>query len=136
MTANIALAVEETEPLLQNDVAPASITEDGRDQSRPEYFLPISLLAALAMSSTAATSFYAYATLMCSDPAHCQGNEKSRYAGTIAVTASIANIGGILALGHLQKIGASNSRIGLLTWMLTRSMSAVMLLVGGQYFYN
>ena len=84
------------------------------------------------MSSTAATSYYAYATLTCHDPAHCEGNEKSRYAGTIAITASMASVVGMMALGHLQKLSTHNGKLSLLLWMLTRSMSAIMLLVGGQ----
>ncbi|KAF2677299.1 hypothetical protein K458DRAFT_396191 [Lentithecium fluviatile CBS 122367] len=131
MVASSTHSADEGASLLHHDGTPAP--QEGApkpDGSRPEYFLPIALLAALAMSSTAATSYYAYATLMCHDPAQCEGAEKSRYAGTIAITTSVANIAGVMALGHLQKFSIRNSKLGLLLWMLTRSMSAVMLLVG------
>jgi hypothetical protein len=100
----------------------------------PEYVLPIALLAALAMASTAATAYFAYATLLCENPRHCKDGETSRYAGFVAGATCIANVFGMLALGYLQKL-AMNSRLGLMLWMICRSMSAVMLLVGGQCFF-
>lgn len=133
MAFNSGSSQDEEAPLLanaeENNVSLKAPHED--HGSAPEYVLPIALLAALAMASTAATSFYAYATLLCGDPANCKGNEKSRFAGTVAVTSSIANILSMLALGHLQKLCKTNHKAGLLIWLLTRSMSAVMLVLGG-----
>jgi hypothetical protein len=132
MVLSSVQSAEEGDSLLHNDSEPA--TPEVAQQSvstKPEYLLPIALLAALAMSSTAATSYYAYATVICNNPAQCEGDEEYRYAGTIAITVSITNIAGMMALGHLQKLSTKNSKLSLLLWMLTRSMSAVMLVVGG-----
>jgi hypothetical protein len=98
----------------------------------PEYFLPIAFIAAVAMASTSVTSYYAYATILCSDPRHCEGAETSRYASLVAISTCIANMLGMSALGYLQKLVISNQKRGLLLWMLCRSMSAVMLFVGGK----
>lgn len=99
------------------------------------HFLPIPLLAALAMSSTAATAYFASATLLCKDPRHCEAGEISKYAGFIAVAISASNALGIMALGYLQKV-ATNRRLGLMLWMLCRSMCPVMLLVGGMNIFQ
>ncbi|KAI0455777.1 major facilitator superfamily domain-containing protein [Xylaria acuta] len=82
------------------------------------------------MASTAATSYFAFATLLCKDPQRCQGDETVKYAGFVAVATCTANILGMTSLGHLQKLSATNRRLGLLLWMVCRSMSAVVLLVG------
>lgn len=134
MAAREAHLAEEAAPLLPQEASAlnAPKADDEVVETTRKLVLPVALLAALAMSSTAATSYFAYATLLCKDPAHCEGNEKSRYAGTVAITAAVANIMGMMALGHLQKISMRNSKLSLLLWMITRSMSAVMLLLGGQ----
>jgi len=98
----------------------------------PEYFLPIALFAALAMASTAATAYFTYATILCNDPQNCGSTETSKYAGLVAASTCIANVLGMSALGSLQKLVISNRKRGLLLWMLCRSMSTVMLLVGGE----
>jgi len=98
----------------------------------PEYFLPIALFAALAMASTAATAYFAYATILCNDPQSCESTETSKYAGFVAASTCIANVLGMSALGRLQKLVISNRKRGLLFWILCRSMSTVMLLVGGE----
>lgn len=97
----------------------------------PERFLPIALLAALGMSSTAATSYYAYATLICDNAAQCEKKEKSHFASAIATATLAANIIGIFVLGHLQKLATRNRRLALSLWLVTRSMSPVMLFIGG-----
>ncbi|KAF2276640.1 uncharacterized protein EI97DRAFT_397398 [Westerdykella ornata] len=131
MSNHIPNDADEESPLIRDEILnPHSKSDSAHRDSTPEHVLPIALLASLAMASTAATSYYAYATLLCRDPAHCRGDEKSRYAGTVAVAVSAANVFGILALGHLQKLSVSNQKLGLLLWMGTRSMSAVMLLLG------
>ena len=43
----------------------------------PQLILPAALLAALAIASTESTSFYAYAMLLCHDPAHCEEDERT-----------------------------------------------------------
>jgi hypothetical protein len=101
-------------------------------QLPPHRVLPIAFLAALAMSSTAATGYYAYATLLCKDARHCDGDEAREYAKFVAATVSVSNILGMIALGPLQSISRVHRKLGLLLWLLTRSMSAVMLLVGGE----
>ena len=97
--------------------------------------LPIALLAALAMASTSATAFFAYATLLCADPPYCTGSETSRYAGSVAITTSVANVLGLISLGLLQRISSTYPKSGLMLWLICRSMSAVMLLIGGWLFF-
>ncbi|KAI0508613.1 major facilitator superfamily domain-containing protein [Xylaria bambusicola] len=96
----------------------------------PQYVLPVALLAALAMASTAATAYFAFATLLCKDPRRCEGTETSNYAKAVAAATSSANILGTFALGYLQKLSTRNRKRGLLLWMICRSMSAVVLVIG------
>lgn len=96
------------------------------------YVLPLAFLASLAMASTAATTLFAYAALLCKDSRHCKENETSHYAGFTAGATSISNIVGMAALGYLQKI-AANGKAGLMLWLTCRSMSVAMLLVGGKF---
>ena len=131
----------EIAPLLSNALydehedAQATFTHLNGSKSRyPQlhHVLPIAFLAALAMSSTAATGYYAYATLLCKDARHCNGDEARTYKKFIATTISVSNVLGMIALGPLQKISRSHRKLGLLLWLLTRSMNAVMLLLGGK----
>lgn len=126
---NVALLTSE-----RNDDSPKN---DNTTCALPQAFpveraLPIALLAALAMASTAATAYFAFASLLCKDPLHCRSSETSKFAGFMAVATCIANILGMSALGHLQKVATMNCKFGLSLWMTIRSMSAVMLLVGGE----
>ncbi|KAF2179238.1 MFS general substrate transporter [Zopfia rhizophila CBS 207.26] len=131
---------DETTTLLENEYQQEqglheSCSQNGNEDQgvgsfSPEYILPLALFAALAMASTAATEYFAYATLLCKDPRQCEGGETSKYAGFIAAATSVANILGMLALGPLQKLSTINRKLGLLLWMCCRSMSAVMLLLG------
>jgi hypothetical protein len=98
----------------------------------PEFFLPIAFVAALAMASTSATAFFAYATLICRDPTHCQGRETNKYSGLVAIATCTSNILGMLALGWLQDLASTNRKSALQLWIICRSMSAVMLLLGGE----
>jgi hypothetical protein len=122
----------ETEPLLPEELSSPHLEQDDSPNSPPEYLLPVALLAALAMSSTAATAYYAYAKLLCRDASNCHDKETSRYAGSVAVATAIANLLGIITLGYLQSLAATNSRLALMAWLACRSMSAAMLLVGGE----
>ncbi|KAI1824921.1 major facilitator superfamily domain-containing protein [Xylaria intraflava] len=132
------MSERETTPLLRREAEvedtrrqpPKDATVTANRDFAPQYVLPIPLLTALAMASTAATSYYAFATLLCKDPQRCKGQETVTYAGFIATATATANILGMSALGHLQKLSATNRRLGLLLWMVCRSMSAVALLVG------
>jgi hypothetical protein len=128
---------EETTALLDNGMYTPSCYDHeaapNEDSTRPEYILPIPLLTSLAMASTSATAYFAYATLLCKDPQHCEGSEISRYAGFIAGATCIANLLGMSALGFLQQLMTTNRKLGLLLWMLCRSLSATMLLLGGEY---
>lgn len=127
---------ERTVLLPSNEVEEHTDTETTWTRARsrylpPHHVLPIALIAALAMSSTAATGYYAYATLLCKDAQHCDDNEARKYAKFVATTVSISNILGMVALGPLQSISRVHQKLGLLLWLMTRSMSAVMLLLGG-----
>lgn len=110
-------------------------TETTQVNIEPGRVLPLALLASLAMASTAATTLFAYAALLCKDSQHCGENETSRYAGFVAGATSISNIIGMAALGYLQKV-AAKGRAGLVLWLVCRSMSIVMLLVGGEFLVH
>ena len=97
----------------------------------PTIVFPIALLAALAMAATAATSVFAYATLLCEDPLRCRDSEQTAYAGAIAAATCVANVFGMLMLGVLEDMSKRNPRKGLVLWILCRSMSVVMLAAGG-----
>jgi hypothetical protein len=99
----------------------------------PHRLLPVAFLAALAMSSTAATTYYAYATLLCVDLGNCVGNETRKFARLIALTTAASNILGMIGLGPLQSIMKQHHKLGLFSWLVTRSMSASMLLIGGEF---
>lgn len=98
----------------------------------PPWVLPLALVAALAMSSTAATAYFAYATLLCSNATRCEEEESAEFARSIAFATSVANILGILALGPLQRLTRTRLKLGLLSWLAVRSMSAMMLLIGSK----
>ncbi|OTB04091.1 hypothetical protein M426DRAFT_59212 [Hypoxylon sp. CI-4A] len=98
----------------------------------PEFVLPIALITALAMASTAATAYFAYATLLCEDPDHCGDEETSKFAGFVAGATCVSNALGMSTLGYLQKKAVTHRKLGLLLWILCRSMSPVMLFIGFQ----
>lgn len=115
------------DPAIRRDAAMAPVSRE----ISPGYVLPVALLAALAMASTAATAYVAYAQLLCRGPANCGGDEVAKYASFVAVAQGAANILGLSALGYLRRLMAKNRRVGLIMWMFCRSLSAVMLLLGG-----
>jgi hypothetical protein len=100
----------------------------------PVAVLPIALLAALAMAATAATTIYAYASLLCKDPTHCRDAERNVYAGAVAVATCVANVCAILALGSFEKLSKRNHKAGIATWLICRSLSVAALALGGQHF--
>lgn len=114
------------DPAIRRDAAMAPVSRE----ISPGYVLPVALLAALAMASTAATAYVAYAQLLCRGPANCGGDEVAKYASFVAVAQGAANILGLSALGYLRRLMAKNRRVGLIMWMFCRSLSAVMLLLG------
>jgi hypothetical protein len=93
--------------------------------------LPIALFAALGMSATAATSIFAYASLLCKEPTHCQNQERNRYAASVALSVTIANVCSLLVLGPLEKLSRSHRKAGLALWIICRSFSVIMLALGG-----
>ena len=96
----------------------------------PHQILPLALFAALAMAATAATTIFAYASLLCKDPTHCRETERNVYAGAVAAATCIANLCSLLLLGTLERLSGKNHKAGLLLWFSLRCMSVVMLLVG------
>ncbi|KAL1856871.1 hypothetical protein Daus18300_010634 [Diaporthe australafricana] len=120
---------EDDDPGPPSDEACPSQTRITQVDAASGRVLPLALLASLAMASTAATSLFAYAALLCKDSQHCREDETSRYAGFVAGVTSISNVIGMAALGYLQKL-AANGRAGLMLWLICRSMSVAMLLVG------
>ncbi|KAI4602612.1 hypothetical protein KJ359_007829 [Pestalotiopsis sp. 9143b] len=114
------------DPAIRRDATTAPVSRE----ISPGYVLPVALLAALAMASTAATAYVAYAQLLCGGPASCGGDELAKYASFVAVAQGSANILGLSALGYLRRLMARNRRVGLIMWMFCRSLSAVMLLLG------
>ena len=94
--------------------------------------LPVPLLAALAMAATAATTIYAYADLMCKDATRCKDTERNSYARTVAVAMTIANICPLLTLGTMAKISKRSQKVGLVAWIVCRSMSVAVLALGGE----
>lgn len=97
----------------------------------PVSVLPIPFLAALGMAATAATTIFAYATLLCKDPRNCDVSEQKGYAGYVALSVSIANICSTLVLGSLEKLSRRHRKAGLALWIVCRSMSVAMLALGG-----
>lgn len=100
-------------------------------QVSPFAVLPIALLAALAMAATAATTIYAYASLLCKDPTRCRDSERTTYAGAVAAATYVANVCALLALGGFAKLSRRNHKAGLALWIICRSMSVVTLALGG-----
>ena len=93
--------------------------------------LPLAFTSALAMAATAATSIYAYATLLCKDSMNCSDSERNIYSGSVALATTIANICGLFAVGPLQRISERSRRVGLGLWIVVRSTSVIALALGG-----
>ncbi|CAD6577322.1 MAG: hypothetical protein ASARMPRED_008217 [Alectoria sarmentosa] len=84
------------------------------------------------MAATAATTIFAYASLLCRDPTDCRDSERNLYAGAVAVATCAANVGGLLFLGTLERLSRENYKAALILWFVLRSMSVVVLVVGYQ----
>ncbi len=98
--------------------------------------LPLAFTSALAMAATAATSIFAYATLLCKSPKQCTDHERNVYAGGVAVSTAVANVCGLLAVGPLERLSRRSRRGGLGAWIVIRSMSVIALALGGMVFYH
>lgn len=96
----------------------------------------LALSTSIAMAATAATTVFAYAVILCEDPQQCKNEEKSAYAGAVALAAGIANVCGILALGPLQYAVQLNVKYGLLFWITSRGTSVAILALAGRHFGN
>ena len=97
--------------------------------------LPLAFLAAMAMAATAATSLFAYASLLCNTPTHCDDSEQHAYAGAVAMASFAANVCGLLILGPMETLSRRNHKAGLALWFGFRCMSVVMLVIGCVYSY-
>jgi hypothetical protein len=112
-------------------LTPRAASTAGKAQASLRRALPVALFAALAMASTAATALYAYGTLLCKDPIHCKDSERNAYAGAVALATFLANLCGLLLLGFLEKLSRRNRKAGLALWVIGRSMSVIVLALGG-----
>lgn len=122
------LTDQESAPVASKHSTKPAIAINGRVAAGQ--VLPLALLAALAMAATAATTIFAYASLLCTVPTKCRNAERNVYAGTVAVATLIANGCGLLFLGALARLARHNHEMGLKLWFALRSMSVVMLAVG------
>lgn len=94
--------------------------------------LPIAFTAAFAIAATSATTVFAYASIVCADPAHCKEGEQDRYTGVVALATVVANTFGIIAVGVLRQWVESNPKSGLYFWLFCRALGIVILAVGGK----
>ncbi|CAI6334289.1 unnamed protein product [Periconia digitata] len=133
----------ETAPLLANRNAEESErttsthnppTEHARGRLiREEHInrvLPVAFTASFAIAATSATTVFAYAHLMCKDPANCDEQERKPYAGVVAVATSIANVCGVLSVGLLRQWNTANPKFGLFFWLTCRGTSLLFLVAG------
>ena len=102
----------------------------------PELVLPIPFLAAVGVAATAATTVFAYAVLLCKDPTRCESDERAAYSTTVVTASLIGNVAALLMLGPMEKLVAKDKRSGLLVWLVFRSMSIIVLALGGRPSFN
>lgn len=93
--------------------------------------LPIAFTAAFAIAATSANTIFAYASIVCVDPAHCREGEKDRYTGVVALATVVANTFGVIAVGVLRQWVESNPKSGLYFWLFCRALGIGSLAVGG-----
>jgi hypothetical protein len=126
--------LEETTSLLNRHEGAHGETPDGVvNASTAAKVIPFALLASLAIAVTSATTVFAYASLICRDPAHCQGAESSDYAAAVAVAVFLANIAGTFALGPLGQLVTRHQAGAMWVWIIFRAASVVVLALGGMY---
>ncbi|QMW46803.1 hypothetical protein G4B11_010258 [Aspergillus flavus] len=124
----------ETAPLLSERVStdnpPIHNEAPSQHHVTASQFLPVSLLASLGMAATVATTIYAYADLLCTDPTACEDTEQSAYAAVVAIANGIAHTVAILILGPLQHLASKYLKAGLFMWIICRAASVVCLVLG------
>ncbi|KAH6657441.1 hypothetical protein BKA67DRAFT_532652 [Truncatella angustata] len=91
--------------------------------------LPLAFTVAFAIAATSATTIFAYASILCKDPAHCEHGEKQRYAGVVALATTVANVFGVIAVGFLQQWTKSHPKLGLYLWLACRATGIAFLVV-------
>lgn len=126
---------EADDQVAANSSFPVAV-DSNEETSNAISVLPIAFLAALGMAATAATSIFAYASLLCKDPTNCQESEQNKYAESVAIAVTIANVCGLLALGSLERLSRNHRKTGLALWIVCRAMSVVILAVGGTSIPN
>ncbi|KAI1647340.1 uncharacterized protein F4817DRAFT_105737 [Daldinia loculata] len=99
-------------------------------KERVYYVLPIAFIAAFAISATSASTVYAYASILCTDPTHCEDNERNRYAGAVAIATTLSNSISIVAICLLRQWAETNPKLGLCLWLICRGLSVIVLSVG------
>ena len=125
---------EETTSLLHRHThGNEQIIESSADVSAAVKVLPFALLASLAIAVTSATTIYAYASLICHDPTHCQSAESNEYATAVAVAVFFANIAGTFALGPLGQLVTKYRAGAMWVWIICRASSVAVLALGGAY---
>jgi len=92
--------------------------------------LVTSFLAAFAIATTAATEVFAYAVIICDGGTQCDEDKRSSYAGTVAVSVTVANVVALLILGSFVTLSKRYRRAGLFLWILFRASSVIVLIIG------
>lgn len=120
----------EREPLLQGEAGEAS--EAATSAPQIPGVLPVAFAAAFAIAATSATTIFAYAIIICEDPAHCKDGEQSHYSGASAFAASMANVLGIVTITVLGRWVQSQPRLGLGVWLASRGIGIIIVAIGGK----
>jgi hypothetical protein len=123
--------LDDEDNTIQNDAE--SAYKGNRQYLPPALVLPLALLSALAMSSTSATAYFTYGTIICKDQTRCSGREVNRFVRYVAIATAVSNVLGLIALGPLQRITKTKLKRGLTFWITVRSFSPIMLFFGSQY---
>jgi hypothetical protein len=126
---------DESDPLFdRHEQEYGEVQDDSVVLSTATNIIPFALLASLAIAVTSATTVFAYASLICRDPTHCQNAESSDYAAAVAVATFLANLAGTFALGPLGRL-ITKYRLGALwVWIICRASSVAVLALGGMYW--
>lgn len=115
---------------------PAHAQDNDLNDRYSSRVLPIAFTAAFAIAATSATTIFAYASIVCVEPAHCREGEKDRYTGVVALATVVANTFGVIAVGVLRQWVESNPKSGLYFWIFCRALGIGSLAVGGAGQYS
>lgn len=107
--------------------------ETHQSLSKLTLILPVPLLVSIAVHMTAASTVSVYSLLFCTHPTQCEDEEKSQYAGSVAMATVLANITGLLSLGYFERIMRWDTRPGLAIWLSCRGMGVLGFIAGGVY---